>query len=123
LRSITACAAASAFAKGEISFTIGDFLVEGPEVPKEDVIGRRVDVPCEVGPDMGAPPPLLLEVDVVILDDVDRFRALCGLSDSLGVGSCSLSNLPIAGFCTTYKKFPFSYRPLSGRTTVPDAAR
>ena len=80
-------------------------------------------MPCGVAPDMGAPLLLLLEVAVVILDDVDRFRALGGMSDSLGAGSCSLSNLPIAGFCTTYKSFPFSHGPVSGGTTVPDAAR
>lgn len=72
-------------------------------MPEEDATAR-VDVPCEMGPDMGAAPMLLLlllAVGVVILDDVDRFRALGGMSDSLGAGSCSLSNFPIAGFCTT----------------------
>ena len=78
------------------------------------MIGRSVDVPCGVAPDMGAPLLLLLEVAVVILDDVDRFRALGGMSDSLGAGSCSLSNLPIAGFCTTYKSFPLAMAPSQG---------
>ena len=70
---------------------------------EEDATARE-DLPCEVGPEIGTVLPLLLlEVAVVIVDDVDRFRVLGGMSDSLGAGSCSLSNLPIAGFCTTYK--------------------
>ena len=79
----------------------------------EDDATARVDVPCEMGPDIGAAPLLLLLLDatVVILDDVDRFRALGGMSDSLGAGSCSLSNFPIAGLCTTYKKNSSAFTP------------
>jgi hypothetical protein len=79
---------------------------------------------CAVGPEVGTALLLLLllEVAVVTVDDVDRFRALDGTSDSFGVGSCSFSNLPMAGFCTTFKIL-ISPSPGPSGTIVPDAAR
>ena len=77
--------------------------------------GAAREVPRESAPEMGAALPLLLEVAVVIVEDVDRFRALGGMSDSLGAGSCSLSNLPIAGFCTTLENPFLAMAPSQGR--------
>jgi hypothetical protein len=88
-----------------MSLTAGGFLAAGPEVLEEEEGTAMEGALCELEPEMGTEllPPLLFEVDMVTIDDVDRFRALGGMSDSLGAGSCSLSNLPIAGFCTTFK--------------------
>lgn len=88
---------------------------------EEDGTVRDDGVLCSAGPEIGAVLPLL-EVAVVIVDEVDCFRALVGPTDPFEAGSCSLSNLPIAGFCTTLKS-SFSHIPASRRITVPDGVR